>query len=125
YEYRHTLQRIMETRSWMEPVRRGRPVRFWYDPSEPVAEDTIALNSSYLYSYSLWESPLPELACGEPPPPGTVAVAVSMREDTTDLAHRVVGDCAARAKLVATVAASRTTQHPKGRYSTALLTLDH
>jgi hypothetical protein len=123
HAYRQMLERVLENRRWIESVRHGRPVRFSYDRADPMSEDVVALNATYLYGYTLWTTPFPRLACPDPPPPGTVVVVASKLPDTAETARRTINACAASGGLLALPLASRASPHPSGVYTTAVLTM--
>jgi hypothetical protein len=117
------LERLMETRTWIEGERRNRMVRFWYDRSERPSEDYVALDATYLM-YMLGNAPFPKLACDETIQPDTVVVIPSASAHVAGTAIGALSECASRAALRPNVAGSRTSAHPGGAYTTVLLTLD-
>ena len=58
HAYRRQYEALMRARERVETIRNGGYVRFWYDQHDPDVLDFDALSSTYLWSLSLWGTPL-------------------------------------------------------------------
>ena len=121
---RWEMERILRARERVESLRRGGAVRFWYAEKEGPSEEYIALSSTYLYEYSRFSTPFPQLSCDAPIQPDTLLVVMSDKPHAADLALRSFSACASRTGLRASLLSSSTTESPSGAYTTVLLTIE-
>jgi hypothetical protein len=93
HAYRQDYERIMHARERVESIRNGRAIRFWYNSHEPAVLDYFALNSTYLYQYSLLSANFPRGACSTEIDPAGVVVVLSSDERAPEIARGALGDC--------------------------------
>jgi hypothetical protein len=90
---RKFYERILHARERVESIRHGQAIRFWYDSRDPAALDYIALNSTYLYQYSLLSSDFPRGACSSEIDPAGLVVVLSSDERMPEIARGALGEC--------------------------------
>ncbi len=93
HAYHQDYERLMHARERVESIRHGHVIRFWYDSHEPAVLDYFALNSIYLYQYSLLSANFPQGACSAGIEPGSVVVVLSSKERMPEIARSALGDC--------------------------------
>ncbi len=59
---RSMYERVMSARSTVESIRNDAPIRWWYDPNDPNANDFLSLTSTYLWGYTLVAGAFPEFS---------------------------------------------------------------
>jgi hypothetical protein len=82
HAFRDQLQTLNIARQRIEMVRRGRPVRFWYDDHDKARPDAVALSSTYDGEQSLLSHSFSKPPCDKNLSPSTVVAAIA-----TDLSY--------------------------------------
>jgi hypothetical protein len=99
HAFRRQYESVMDARRYVESMRRGGDVRFWYDPKDRAAPDAMALTSTYLASNSLIGASLAPLtpgldaACGVELLPHTLIAAISADGRHGDRAADALAEC--------------------------------
>ena len=73
--YRDQYRALCRARERVETVRRGGPVRFWFDKDDRAFPDAVALVSTYSWNALLSQSFSPA-PCGQEPAPSTIIAAI-------------------------------------------------
>jgi len=123
HAYRNNLRRLMVARDSIEELRRNRPVRFWYDDREPPREDYVALNATYLYLFTRFVTPFPNLSCDNAIPAESLIVVTTQKQHAAELAMASLQPCITHAGLVASAVSTTNTDSPAGRYVSVLLSI--
>lgn len=121
HEYRDVYERVMHSRENIESVRNGNPIRFWYDRHDPAVRDYIALNSTYLYQYSLLGPDPAKRACDDAVETGALIVVLSRDDAVPEAARRKLTDCWAKFGIAATVAGIDAVNSEDGPYTMTIL----
>ncbi|HYL38219.1 MAG TPA: hypothetical protein VEV17_20045 [Bryobacteraceae bacterium] len=90
---RAQYDRVMLARARIENVRRGNPVWFWFDQSDPNLPDYFALNSTYLAEFSRLGSAFPQYGCEVKLEAGALIVASSQDPHAPELALSPLARC--------------------------------
>jgi 4-amino-4-deoxy-L-arabinose transferase-like glycosyltransferase len=113
-------RRIMATRDRIEKARNGRPIRFWFNRSEPNFYDYFALSSLYLHGYSLLGEGFPG-GCEAGVAPETLVVATSQVGAATEVARMALANCWQPFGMVPVIESTETVPSPRGPYTVAML----
>src|SRR5579863_8131127 len=123
HSYRHEFERVMMERDRVERFRGNDIVRFWYDEKETPAEDYRALNSTYLFEFSRFTRPFPQLSCDSSIPLDALVVAMSQRADVSDLAFGGLSKCTETGVIV-NLLGKDVIQSPSGPYALVFLKVE-
>jgi hypothetical protein len=89
---RQEYVRIMDARRHIEEERSNRPIRFWYDKSEPAFFEYYALNAGYLAEFARIGESFPK-ECQGTVELGSLVVVTSAKEHTPEAAKGALADC--------------------------------
>ena len=97
---REPFVRISAAANTVDAVRQGEPVRFWYSKSDPRFAEFHALNSIYLWGYTMISNEFPAILPGAVYSPGSLLVIPSSSGDVLAPANEALQEKAYSAELV-------------------------
>jgi hypothetical protein len=110
---REAFARISRAADAVDSVRQGEPIRFWYRKSDSYFSDFNALNSMYLWRYTMFGDNFPEIAPWAMYGPGSLVAILSSQGDHLAEANEALKEKALAAEFVE----SRLVNDGSGRYS--------
>jgi hypothetical protein len=100
HEARHEFARVSEAVATVDAVRRGEPVRFWYSVKDPHFPEFNALNSIYLWGYTMIGNEFPTIMPTAVVTPGALVVILSSSGDVLPQANESLREKSFVADLV-------------------------
>jgi hypothetical protein len=118
---RRGYEHIMQARSRLEQLRRGRPVHFWLDDQDPEYYSYLGLTASYISADNYLQGRFPQLTCGPTALKGKLLVALSSRPGAPELARRALTDCLVDTGLVVQAESPDSVQGNRARYTVTMV----
>lgn len=88
---RDAFARVSEAANTVDAVRQGEPVRFWYSKDDPRFYEFHALNSIYLWGYTMISNEFPAILPAATYAPGSLLVIASSNADAGEVLAQANG----------------------------------